>query len=369
MGSVMKDSQIEIDSIQFIGDLKEIVGRARRYAYTSINYAQVSQNWLIGQKLVMQEQSGKARAEYGRRVIEIASKALTAEFGKGFSQRNLWKYKQFYLTFKGLNILPTLSAECSEIKVPTLSAEFISRLSWSHFERLMRVTDTQAREWYMKESAEQMWSYRTLDRNISTLYYHRMIASQEKDLVVQEMKDKTNEFQNDKLMFVKNPTVLEFLGLPNNMGYTETALEQAIIDQMQHFLLEMGKGFSFVARQQLIRTETSDFYIDLVFYNYILKCFVLIELKTHELTHQDIGQLDMYVRMYDDLKKSDTDNPTIGILLCTETDKTIARYSVLNENKQLFASKYMDYLPSEEELRREIERQKEIFFMQQNDVQ
>ena len=364
----MGNNTIEVENLQFIGELKEIVNQARRYAYTSINYAQVCQNWLIGQKLVMQEQRGEARAEYGKHVIEIASKALTKEYGKGFSQRNLWKFKQFYLTFRDLKILPTASAEFSERIVPALSAEFISRLSWSHFERLMRVTDAQAREWYMKESAEQMWSYRTLDRNISTLYYHRMIASQEKDLLVQEMGDKTEAFQKDRLMFIKNPTVLEFLGLPNNMGYTENALEQAIIGQMQNFLLELGKGFSFVAKQQLIRTETSDFYIDLVFYNYILKCFVLIELKTHELTHQDIGQLDMYVRMYDDLKKGDTDNPTIGILLCTETDKTIARYSVLKENKQLFASKYMAFLPTEEELRREIERQKEIFLLSQNDI-
>ena len=177
------------------------------------------------------------------------------------------------------------------------------------------------------------------------------------------MKLKTSVYQRNKLEFIKNPSVLEFLGLPAGQGYTESSLEQAIIDQMQHFLLELGKGFSFVARQQLIRTETSNFYIDLVFYNYILKCFVIVELKTHELTHQDIGQLDMYVRMYDDLKKSDSDNPTIGILLCTETDKTIARYSVLNENKQIFASKYMPYLPTEKELEEEIMRQKALLRM------
>lgn len=205
-----------------------------------------------------------------------------------------------------------------------------------------------------------MWSYRTLDRNISTLYYRRLLASQIKEPVVKEMQEKTAAFQNDKLEFIKNPSVLEFLGLPSSKGYTENTLEQAIIDQMQNFLLELGKGFSFVARQQHIKTETQDFYIDLVFYNYILKCFVIIELKTHELTHQDIGQLDMYVRMYDDLKKREDDNPTIGILLCTETDKTIARYSVLNGNRQLFASKYLPYLPTEKELEEEIERQKAL---------
>ena len=212
----------------------------------------------------------------------------------------------------------------------------------------------------MKEACEQMWSYRTLDRNISTLYYRRLLASQIKEPVVKEMQEKTAAFQNDKLEFIKNPSVLEFLGLPSSKGYTENTLEQAIIDQMQNFLLELVKGFSFVARQQHIKTETQDFYIDLVFYNYILKCFVIIELKTHELTHQDIGQLDMYVRMYDDLKKREDDNPTIGILLCTETDKTIARYSVLNGNRQLFASKYLPYLPTEKELEEEIERQKAL---------
>jgi predicted nuclease of restriction endonuclease-like (RecB) superfamily len=222
----------------------------------------------------------------------------------------------------------------------------------------MRVSNPKARAYYLKETAEQMWTSRTLDRNISTLYYERLLSSQIKEPVEQEMREKTATFQLDKLEFIKNPTVLEFLGLPNNKGYTENELEQAIIDQMQQFLLEIGKGFAFVNRQQLIRTETSDFYIDLVFYNYILKCFVIVELKTTKITHQDIGQLDMYVRMYDDLKCGKDDNPTIGLLLCTETDQTIAKYSVLNKSKQMFAAKYMDYLPTEEELVAEIERQK-----------
>ena len=338
-----------ISDDEFISELKEIVISSRKMAYSAVNFAQVRQNWLIGQRIVMQEQNGNERAEYGKQVIKDASKFLTKEFGKGFSERSLWKYRQFFLMFRGLPIVPTVSAE-SELPY----------LSWSHYERLMRVTNDEEREWYLKEASEQMWSYRTLDRNISTLYYRRLLSSQKKEPVVKEMQEKTAAFQNDKLEFIKNPSVLEFLGLPSNKGYTETALEQSIIDQMQNFLLELGKGFSFVARQQHIRTETQDFYIDLVFYNYILKCFVIIELKTHGLTHQDIGQLDMYVRMYDDLKKRDDDNPTIGILLCTETDKTIARYSVLNENKQLFASKYVDYLPTEKELEEEIERQKAL---------
>lgn len=355
------------DEQQFIAQLKEIVQSARQFAYSAINFAQVRQNWLIGQKLVMQEQKGKARAEYGKEIIGKAAQSLTAEFGQGFSSRSLWKYRQFFLMFKELEIMPTLSAQLETQKMPTLSAGLYERLTWSHFERLMRISNAEERNFYLKEAAEQMWSYRTLDRNIATLYYHRLLSSQHKQIVEQEMKEKTQQFQQNKLSFIKNPSVLEFLNLPNNKGYTETKLEQAIIDQMQHFLLELGKGFSFVARQQLVRTETSDFYIDLVFYNYILKCFVIIELKTHSLTHQDIGQLDMYVRMYDDIKKQKDDNPTIGILLCTETDKTIAHYSVLNENKQIFASKYMAYLPTEKELEREIERQKELLYSVSND--
>jgi len=229
----------------------------------------------------------------------------------------------------------------------------------------MRLTDKNAVKYYLTEASENNWSVRTLDRNISTLYYQRLLSSQNKDIVIAEMKEKTADFQ-DKLEFIKNPAVLEFLGLPNNSGYIEAELEKAIIDHIQQFLLELGKGFAFVSRQQLIKTETAEFYIDLVFYNFILKCFVLIELKTNKITHQDIGQLDMYVRMFDDMKKREGDNPTIGILLCTETDKTIARYSVLNENKQLFAAKYMPYLPTEEELIAEIERQKEILKIQFN---
>jgi predicted nuclease of restriction endonuclease-like (RecB) superfamily len=348
----MKNTTFEKQEFHFISELKDIVKSSRHFAYNSINLAQLRQNWLIGQKLVIQEQGGNNRAEYGKHVIEIASRALTAEYGKGFSERNLWKFKQFYLTFKNLQILPTSSAESTAL------------LSWSHYERLLRVKDSNVRKWYEEEATKQMWSYRTLDRNINTLYFHRMLSSQTKNIVEQEMQSNTSVLQNDRLSFIKNPAVLEFLGLPENKGYTESDLEQAIINHMQNFLLELGKGFSFVARQQLIRTDTSEFYIDLVFYNYLLNCFVIIELKNHAITHQDIGQLDMYVRLYDDLKKGEHDNPTIGILLCTETDKTIARYSVLNDNKQLFASQYMNYLPSEEELTQVIEQQREIFLLQ-----
>jgi predicted nuclease of restriction endonuclease-like (RecB) superfamily len=307
----------------------------------------------------------------------MLSKELTAVFGKGFSERSIWQFRQFYQMFPDFEIMRTPLAQSQNIDdnkntiMQTLSAHselssHLHKLNWAQIQRIMRVSNPAARTYYIKETAENMWSYRTLDRNISTLYYQRLLSSQMKEPVIAEMQDKTKEYQQDKLEFIKNPSVLEFLALPNNQGYTESELEQAINDNMQKFLLELGKGFAFVARQQLIRTDTQDFYIDLVFYNYLLNCFVIIELKTHKITHQDIGQLDMYVRMYDKLKRKKSDNPTIGILLCTETDQIIAQYSVLNENKQLFASMYMEYLPTEEELRKEILRQKEIFQLQQS---
>ena len=235
----------------------------------------------------------------------------------------------------------------------------ISKLTWTHIQRTLKITNDKARLYYLTEAAENHWSVRTLDRNISTLYYERLLASQDKELVQAEMQEKTQKLQASD--FIKSPTVLEFLNLPTHLAYSEAELEKALIDNLQQFMLELGKGFAFVARQQHIRTETSDFFIDLVFYNYILKCFVIVELKTEKLTHQDIGQLDMYVRMYDDLQKRADDNPTIGLLLCTEADSVVAKYSVLNDSSQLFASKYMAYLPSEEELVREIEQQKIIF--------
>ena len=332
----------EVKNQIFVSEIKQILSTARQKAYSSINSVMVEAYWLIGKRIVEEEQQGKERAAYGEEILKTLSIELTKDFGKGFGERSLRDFRQFYLTFQETEIWHTVCA----------------KLSWSHIRLIMRVESKNAQIYYLKETAENHWSVRTLDRNISTLYYHRLLSSQIKEPVIEEMKEKTKDFQLDNLEFIKNPNVLEFLGLPNNAGYTEAQLEQAIINEMQKFLLELGKGFAFVDRQQLIKTETSEFYIDLVFYNYILKCFVIIELKTHKITHQDVGQLDMYVRMYDDLKRRKGDNPTIGILLCTETDKTIVRYSVLNESKQLFASKYLSYLPTEEELTAEIERQK-----------
>ena len=330
-------------SNNYINEIKKILKNARQKAYTAVNSAMVEAYWEIGRRIVEEEQNGKERAEYGKEILQNLSKELTEEFGKGYSYRTLREIRQFYLMFSDFEKWRTVSA----------------KLTWSHFQKVLRVSDEKARIFYLMEAAENMWSVRTLDRNISTLYYNRIVASIDKKMVEDEMKEKIKSLQTEE--FIKNPVVLEFLDLPTNMSYTESQLEKALTDDIQKFMMELGKGFAFVERQQHIRTENSDFYIDLVFYNYILKCFVIVELKTEKLTHQDIGQLDMYVRMYDDLKKQENDNPTIGLLLCTETDRTIIKYSVLNDNKNLFASKYINYLPSEEELINEIERQKVLF--------
>ena len=338
---------IEISN-NYINEIKRILKNARQKAYTAVNSAMVEAYWKIGRRIVEEEQNGKERAEYGKEILQNLSKELTEEFGKGYSYRTLREIRQFYLMFSDFEKWRTVSA----------------KLTWSHFQKVLRISDKKARIFYLTEAAENMWSVRTLDRNISTLYYNRIVASIDKKIVENEMKEKTKKLQAKE--FIKNPVVLEFLDLPTNMSYTENELEKALTDDIQKFMMELGKGFAFVERQQHIRTENSDFYIDLVFYNYILKCFVIVELKTGKLTHQDIGQLDMYVRMYDDLKKQENDNPTIGLLLCTDTDRTIIKYSVLNDNKNLFASKYVNYLPSEEELINEIERQKTLFESRNN---
>ena len=330
-------------SNNYINEIKKILKNARQKAYTAVNSAMVEAYWKIGRRIVEEEQSGRERAEYGKEIIKNLSKELTEEFGKGFGERNIRNIRQFYVLFSDYEKWKSL----------------ISKLTWTHIQKVLRVSNEKARIFYLTEAAENMWSVRTLDRNISTLYYNRIVASIDKKTVENEMKEKTKKLQAKE--FIKNPVVLEFLDLPTNMSYTESQLEKALTDDIQKFMMELGKGFAFVERQQHIRTENSDFYIDLVFYNYILKCFVIVELKTGKLIHQDIGQLDMYVRMYDDLKKQENDNSTIGLLLCTDTDSTVIKYSVLNDNKNLFASKYVNYLPSEEELINEIERQKILF--------
>lgn len=271
---------------------------------------------------------------------------------RAFDYSSLYKYFRFYKLYPEI--------------VDSVSPQSGALLSWTHYRVLLQVEDKTARDWYTKEAANQTWSVRTLQRNISSQYYYRLLKSQNQEPVKQEMEKLTAGYQADKLEFIKNPMITEFLGLSGSTDFTESKLESCIITNIQKFLMELGKGYAFVARQQHIHTEKEDYYIDLVFYNYILKCFVLVDLKTSKITHQDVGQMDMYIRMYDELKRGEGDNPTIGIVLCSDTDEDIAKYSVLHGNEQLFASKYKLYLPTEEELRAEIEMQKEMFYLQQD---
>ena len=345
-----------------VNDLKTIVSKARSKAFAAVNYSLVERNWRIGKRIVEEEQNGEARAEYGEHIIEVASAALTEEFGKGFSETNIRFFRRFYLSFSDLQIQQTVSAELNNSRQHVQKTK-ICLLPWSHYERLIRIEDKQARDWYAKEAFEQGWSYRTLNRNINTLYYERLLMSKDKTPVEEEMKEKTQEFQQDKLEYIKSPVVMEFLGLPSDSSLKESKLETAIIDNLEKFLMEMGKGYALVARQQHIRTEENDYYIDLVFYNYLIKSFILVDLKVNRITYQDVGQMDMYLQMYDKMKKGPDDNPTIGIILCAETDSDVARYSTLAKNDQMFAAKYKLYLPNEEDLRREIERQKELYLM------
>ena len=371
---VMDADRKERTEAKLIVEVRQIVQAARERSYHAVNTMQIVSNWLIGQRIVVQEQQGKDKADYGKHIIEIVSAALTEEFGKGYSETNIKSMRKFYLIFNNLQIRQAVPAELKGMLVQkgqALPAELpnsiplFPQLTWTHYERLMRVDNETARLWYLNEAAKQMWSYRTLDRNISTQYYERLLLSQQKEPVIAEMQEKTASFQKDKSEFIKNPIIAEFLGLKQHPSLHESTLEEAIINNLQQFLMELGKGFAFVARQQHIRTEENDYFIDLVFYNYILKCFVLIDLKTNKLSYQDVGQMDMYLQLYDQLMKQQNDNPTIGIILCSDTDSDVVRYSSLSKNEQLYASKYKLYLPTEDELRREIERQKELYFLNQ----
>lgn len=340
-----------IKSGNLLQDVRQIIEKARSFAYNAVNVAMVQRNWLLGRRIAEEELQGDDRAKYGAEVIKRLSKELTAIYGKGFDTSNLYKCVNFYKAFP--EILDSLSLKSGWL------------LSWTHYRILLQENNVEARHWYMKEAIQQMWSVRTLQRNISSQYYFRLLQSHHKEMVISEMEKVTSPYQEDKLEFIKNPLVAEFLGLSPNCDFTESDLEARIISNLQKFLMELGKGYAFVARQQHIHTEKQDYYIDLVFYNYILKCFILVDLKTNKITHQDVGQMDMYIRMYDELRRTEGDNPTIGIILCADTDEDIARYSILHGNEQLFASKYKTYLPSEEELRAEIEYQKRMFYLQQ----
>lgn len=333
-------------------DMQTIIESARNAAYTSVNTILLQRNWLIGYRISEEVLLGEDRAEYGTNIISALAKTLTDLYGKGFTKTNLYNFYSFYKEYP--EIFHSVSGKSSKL------------LSWTHYRTLLQVNDKQARDWYEKEAVSQMWSVRTLQRNVSSQYYYRMLKTQKKDLVEKEMQEKTAGFQQEKLEFVKNPVIAEFLGFSMDTDYTESDLEKSILSNLQQFLMELGKGYAFVARQQHIHTEKQDYYIDLVFYNYILKCFVLIDLKTEKITHQDVGQMDMYIRMYDEIKRGEGDNPTIGIVLCSDTDEDIARYSIMHGNEQLFASKYKLYLPTEEELRAEIETQKMMFYLQEN---
>lgn len=323
------------------------------YWFYVIRTALVERNWLIGYRIAEEELKGKERAGYGENTIIKLSKKLTEIYGKGFTKTNLYNFYSFYKIFP---------------EIFQSTGEFKNHLSWTHYAALLQVHDKNARDWYAKEAYEQTWSVKTLQRNISSQYYYRLLKSQVKQPVINEMRKLTKKYDDDKLEFIKNPVIAEFLGFSPEESFSETELEASIITNIQKFLLELGKGFSFVARQQHIHTEKEDYFIDLVFYNYILKCFVLVDLKTSKITHQDVGQMDMYIRMYDELKKAKDDNPTIGLVLCSETDEDIAKYSILHGNEKLFASKYKLYLPTEEELRAEIENQKAIFELQQGEI-
>lgn len=346
------NTEISKDTYQhLLNDTQHIIEEAQKRAYQSVNVLLVQRNWNIGRRIAEEDMNGGSRATYGAQIIKNLSKDLTDLYGKGFTKSNLYSYISFYNCYKEI--------------FHSVSGKSTAMLSWTHYRTLLQVTDEKARNWYTKEAEQQTWSVRTLQRNISSQYYYRLLQSQRKELVEQEMLQKTKSLQEDQLDFIKNPVVAEFLGFAPNVDFTESDLEHSIITNMEHFLLEMGKGFAFVARQQHIHTEKEDYYIDLVFYNYMLKCFVLIDLKSQKVTHQDVGQMDMYVRMYDELKRTEGDNPTLGIILCADTDDDIARYSVLHDNNHLFASKYLTYLPTKEQLRMEIERQKQLFYLQQ----
>jgi len=363
----------------FVNDLRTIVSAARDASYRMANLMQVAQNWLIGRRIIEQEQQGKIRAEYGKHVVELASQVLTKEFGRGFSETQIKSFRKFYLTFSDLQIQQTMPAEFKsrlrQIR-QTMPAESVTdgialpvQLSWSHYERLIRVADPEARIWYMHEAATQQWDYRTLKRNIDSQYYYRLAQTpkSQRQEVVDEMCRLTADYENEKSTFVKNPMLVEFLGLKHREAFTESKLEQAILDHLEHFLMEMGKGYALVDRQMHIHTEDNDYYIDLVFYNYLLKCFVLVDLKTTKVSYEDVGQMDMYLKLFDTYKRPEGDNPAIGIILCSETNADVARFSTLATNKQMYASKYLTYMPSKEVLAREIEQQKEIFRLQNNE--
>ena len=364
---------------ELLNDACFIIDQAQETAYRQVNEVLIKRNWLLGMRINIDILKTK-RAEYGKQIVFSLAEDLTKRYGKSFTWRNLYNYIDFYKKHDGFfkldnespvnpdEILHSLRANSSENNASNifhaLRAKSPIRLTWTHYRIILQESSKEARDWYEEEAAREMWGTRTLQRNVSSQYYHRLLQSQNKDAVRGEMKQLTAPLQ-DKLEYLKNPVVAEFLGFKNNTDYTESDLEQSIIDHLIPFLMEMGKGFTLADRQKRIHTEKEDYYIDLVFYNYNLRCFVLVDLKTTKLCHQDVGQMDMYVRMYDEMMCPQGHNPTIGILLCADTDEDVAHYSVLHDSDQLYAAKYLTYMPTKEELRREIEQQKTFFMLQQ----
>lgn len=344
---INSNTTLESETI-LVDDIRKIIRAGQSAAYNAVNSAMIETYWNIGKRIVEEEQHGEERAAYGKRIISMLSKELASEFGEAYSPRNLHYYRKFYLCFPEKEIVNAR----------------VQNLNWTHFRTLLSVEDEDARLWYMNEASQNGWSTRTLDRNISTQYYYRLLQSPQKEKVIAEMNSKTSEYQKSQFELLKNPIIAEFLEFRTEDSFSENDLENAILSHIRDFLMEMGRGFAFVSRQQHIVTDTQDYFIDLVFYNIELKCYVLIDLKMGTVTHQDVGQMDMYVRMYDELKRKEGDNPTIGVLLCSKTSEDIARYSVLHDNNNLFMSKYLTYLPTKEQLRAEIEKQKTLFEIQ-----
>ncbi len=329
---------VEPLSENFYDEIRRLVQSAKNKVYARVNHVMVEAYWLIGKRIVEEEQQGNAKAKYGKALLKNLSIVLNNEFSKGFDVRNLQNMRKFYQTFPKWNALRT-------------------ELSWTHYRALIRIKDSKARLWYMQEAITQHWSARALERQISVLYYERLLSSKDPEPVTAEAKQKTKQLSNAKQNYLRDPYIFDFLDIPYQ-SLLESNVEQSLIDNLQKFLLELGKGFAFVERQKRISTKDQDFYIDLVFYNFKLKCFLLVDLKIGKLAHQDVGQMDTYVRIFDQLLKEDNDNPTIGLILCSEKSEAVAKYSVLADNQQLFASKYLPFLPSEEELRKELERER-----------
>lgn len=385
----MNEKPPAISDKKLFVDACQIIEQAQKSAYRAVNETLIKRNWLLGLRIQHEVLKDK-RAEYGERVVANLANMLTERYGGGFIKRNLHHFVDFY--FKHPDLFRSVVGESeivnavgsqlpitaeSEIvnaassQLSVLETNFFQalrstspiRLSWTHYRIILQEKSKEARDWYEQEAVREMWGTRTLQRNVSSQYYHRLLQSQNKALVHDEMEKLTQPMQ-DRLEYLKSPVVAEFLGFKNNTKYTESELEETIIDHLIPFLMEMGKGFALVDRQKHIYTEKNDYYIDMVFYNYNLRSFVLIDLKTTKLCHQDVGQMDMYVRMYDEMMCPQGHNPTIGLILCADTDDDVAHYSVLNGSDQLFAAKYLTYMPKREDLRREIEQQKEFYRLQ-----